>query len=299
LKREDIFLRYPWLSERNVPIIISTTLDGILSAAFLRHYLGWQVVGYYDCTTLWLGEIPLPSREKLVWVDIAISHPLAKAIGRQLIAGDQQAPAGSGQHCNPNQLAGINLAQYGSRYPFSTIILLLWLYNKALRRDLMARLLVLQARGTWLNLQYRPAVCADWQNQLPGYDWKWLFAQVDTEKFERRMSEQLYPYYQPLAQVRVANKILSRWLQLPLLKFRFNPDWDEDGFLQMGNFIGTHLKWSPPRPAVITQRIEGERHTMPVKSWEGEGFAPNPHEKGVFSHAATGCDQVSYTLLNW
>lgn len=72
LSREDVFQRFPWLRDRDRPIVISTDIDGLLSAAFLHHHLGWQVAGYYDSATLWLSAMTDKQRGRLVWVDLDI-----------------------------------------------------------------------------------------------------------------------------------------------------------------------------------------------------------------------------------
>ena len=195
-------------------MIISTGLDGLLSAALLHHHLGWEVTGYYDRATLWLSDQARENREKLVWVDLDICRPKARSLGRHVLTSSSGIPTVLEHICNPNLLAGVGAENFPQRYPFSTIIFLLWLHDIAIRRDLVARLLVLHATATWMTLQRDGANGAQWQTRLPGYDWPWLFAQVDTELFERRMRDQLYAPLERLAALDISGRHRSRHLQL-------------------------------------------------------------------------------------
>ncbi len=81
LKRAAILRRFPRLQQPNQRIIISADVDGLLSAAFLHHHLGWQVAGYYDGTALWLAPAALPHRRQLVWVGLDVVIPAGYAVG--------------------------------------------------------------------------------------------------------------------------------------------------------------------------------------------------------------------------
>lgn len=297
-------------------MIISTGLDGLLSAALLHHHLGWEVTGYCDRATLWLSDQARENREKLVWVDLDICHPKALSLGRHVLTSSSGSPGlrtprggyaqGQGriptvlEHiCNPNLLAGVSAENFPQRYPFSTIIFLLWLHDIAIRRDLVARLLVLHATATWMTLQRDGANGAQWQTRLPGYDWPWLFAQVDTELFERRMRDQLYAPLERLAALDISGRHRSRHLQLHRGRLRFNPDWDEDVFLKVGGFIGTHLKWSPPYPPHLTHRIDGQRKTAALRDLQSKDFPASLVRQGVFSYTISPQNKVNFAFINF
>ena len=54
LLRKNIISDYPWLKEENNYFMISADYDGIICASFLKHYLNWNLAGYYNMETVWL-----------------------------------------------------------------------------------------------------------------------------------------------------------------------------------------------------------------------------------------------------
>ena len=299
LQREAIIQRFPWLQDRDRPMIISNDLDGLLSAAFLHHHLGWRVSGYYDCATLWLNSTAFDSRDELIWIDLDICHPACTAVGHHILTLNDQIPAALQHLLNPNLLAGIGAHAFTSKYPFSTILFLLWLHGIEVRRDLLARLLILHADSTWINVQHFGENALQWQQRLSAYDWKWLFNQVDTEQFEHRVQQQLLPRLEPLGGEQASGGNRSRHLRLKGSQLRFNPDWDEDIVLRLWTLAGTYLKWSPPAAPVIEHRIEGRRHTATLESVAGETFPESLVQDGVFSYAITSSDHLNFTHLDW
>ena len=278
-------------------MVISADMDGLLSAALLHHRLGWRVAGYYDCATLWLSQEWAARREQLVWVDLDMAHSAGRAVGHHILSLTGSLPAGLGPICNPNLLAGIGRENFGQQYPFSTVLFLLWLHDVPLRRSLMARLLVLHAGSSWLNAQSDGENCRQWQARLPGYDWSWLFHQVNSDQFRRRMQDQLWARIERLvgappddAAARIPTAIGNQ--------LQFNPDWDEDLILGMWDLAGTHLKWSPPKAPPIAHRLEGRRSTARLKA-TATSLPPALRSKDLFSYAITSRDTINFTRLDW
>ena len=299
LSRKEIFQRFPWQLERNRPMVISTDIDGLLSAAFLHHHLGWQVAGYYDSSTLWLSALTDKQRGRLVWVDLDICRPGCPTLGHHILTLTGDPPPALSCVCNPNLLAGIGADAFANKYPFSTVLLLLWLHEVSLRRDLMARLLVLHADSSWINYQHYGDNCRSWRERLPGYDWRWLFNQVDSERFEARMQDQLYARLERLGACDSQGQASSRHLGLKGGQLRFNPDWDEDVILSVYSLAGTYLKWSPPQAPVIAHRIEGHRTTAALHSTALKNFPDDLIGSGVFSYAITSRNAINFTRLDW
>ena len=299
LDRGAITSSFPWLLDRDLPMIISTDEDGLLSAAFLHHHLGWRIAGYYDCSTLWLSRLGQGQVKKLVWVDLDIVRHKHRAIGHHILTQGEEANKGLQHVCNPNLLASIGLRQFAHKYPFSTILFLLWIHNIALKKDLMARLMTLHADSTWLNVQRYPENCREWQQRLPDYDWRWLFQQVDSELFEKRIKEKLLPQVQQLGQYAEIGQIRSRHLDIPGGQMKFNPDWDVDAVHGYFRLIGTHLKWSPPPIPEITNVIEGKRSEMKITVSNGANLPAQLQIQGLFSYAFTLRDTLNFTELDW
>ena len=297
LSRRDIFQRHPWLRDKERSTIIFPGLDGMLSATFLHHHLGWRVTGYYENQTLWLSPAAREEWSRLVWVDLDACHPGSRSIGHGVLAPGEGVPTALRQCCNPNLMAGMGADRIATRYPFSTIMFLLWLHDVRVRKSLVARLLVLAAESAWVNIRQDRENCLQWRERLAGYNWKWLFTLVDTELFERRMHDQLLAPLERLTGRPADGTAGNSRPRVPGLNLQFNPDWEEDLFLKVSAFAGTHLKWSPPRPPAITERIEGQRQTVALAEATRRNFPGNLIGKGVISYAITGTGSLNFTAF--
>ncbi|MFB0515948.1 MAG: hypothetical protein ACETWG_05015 [Candidatus Neomarinimicrobiota bacterium] len=299
LSRKGIFKRFPWLKERHLPMVISTDIDGLLSAAFLHHCLEWHVEGYYDCTTLWLSPDGVEHRDRLLWIDLDVCRPECRCLGHHILTVSEGIPPGLAHSCNPNLLAGIGADNFSAKYPYSTLLFLLWLHEQKPRRDLIARLLLLQADSAWINYQNYHENCQSWLERLPDYEWPWLFQNVDSERFDRLMSDQLYPKLAKLGAVPTAASTGSKYLGLKGRQLFFNPDWDEDIIIGVYGLAGTYLKWSPPHLPRITRRREGQRVRAALDSVGKSDFPGELIKEGVFSYAITGVNTLNFTRLDW
>ena len=299
LIRERIFQRFPWLQQGDNLIVVSTDMDGLLSSALLHHHLGWQVAGYYNGINLWLSADAERHRDKLIWVNLDICRPDCASIGHHVLTLTGKLPAELHHVCNPNLLMGTGVNDFHTRYPFSTLLFLLWLHNLALRKDLMARLLVLCVGSVWIEFQLNNKNCRLWLDWLPDYNWNWLFQQVDTELFERRMRDHLYERMHRMGVSGMKSDRMSRHLKLPGDQLQFNPDWDDDVILGLYNLAGTHLKWSPPRVPEIKCRIEGQSSFIKLNAALLENFPAALLRRGAFSYAIARQDAVNFTQLDW
>jgi len=280
-------------------MVISTDADGLLSAAFLHHHLGWKVAGYYDSEILWLSTLTDSQAKQLVWIDLDVCNPACPALGHHLLTLTADVPSALNHICNPNLLAGIGRDTYTSKYPFSTIIFLLWLHEIALRRDLLARLLVLHADSSWSNYQQYRDNCRSWQQRLPGYDWNWLFRQVDSDDFNKLITAQLYPLLERLGAIPGQALTGSPSPESIGGQLRFNPDWDEDIILGLYGLAGTYLKWSPPAVPEITRRLAGDRRTAKLNPGSAKDFIDDLLDSDVFSYAIVNRDTINFTHLDW
>lgn len=295
LRRRDIFRRFPWLAKQDQLMVLSADVDGLLSATLLHHHLGWRVAGYYDCATLWLSRQGLAHRAELVFIDLDIARPGCPSLGHHILTMDIHIPAGLGHICNPNLLAGIGVDRFTDKYPFSTVLFLLWLHEIALRHSLMARLLVLHADSSWLNARRYGENCRVWQRRLPDFDWRWLFQQVAAPQFQRRMEDQLYVRLERLG---IPRSVPAGQGQ-PGNQLRLNPDWDDDLILGLYDLAGTYLKWSPPPAPSMDHRLEGRRESAALRTVAPEGLPAWVKAKGVFSYAITSRDTLNFTILDW
>ena len=284
-KRNELFYNFPWLKKKNLPMIISADYDGLICASFLHHHLNWQLAGYYDLSSIWVSEKGVQEKKDLVWVDLNILPKQGKAIGGHIISISGAIPPGFQSSCNPNILAEITAGKFHMKFPFSTIIYLLWFHNIEIKPDLMARLLVLHSDAAWLKFQHYTENCKKWQKKLSDYNWKWLLQKVNTKTFEKRIDEELYPLLQKMDAVSGKSKLKSKHLNINSKQYQFNPDWDEDVILQLFNLFGNTLGWTPPVLPVIAQSIKGHRQKTPLALVKHTGLSKFLKEKHVFSYA--------------
>ena len=163
--RKHIFSLYPWLKEKKHKFVISADYNGLICASFLSHHMNWELEGYYDFSSLWLSEKALKNKKNIIWVDINVLPKEGRAIGGHIISTSKEKPKGFKTSCNPNILAQLDSSNFSIKFPFSTLIFLLWLYNIDINKSLNARLLVLHTDDVWLKYQNYPSNIKSWQKK--------------------------------------------------------------------------------------------------------------------------------------
>ena len=284
-QRNKLFSRFPWLKEKNLPMIISADYDGLICASFLHHHLNWKLSGYYDLNTIWVSENAIQEKQNLVWVDLNILPKQGKTIGGHIISISGEIPPGFQSSCNPNILAEITAGEFNRKFPFSTLIYLLWLHNIEVKYDLLSQLLVLHSDAAWLKFQHYTENSNKWQKELRDYSWEFLFNGVNTKTFERRIDEDLYPLLQTMQAVSGKSKLKSKHLNINSKQYQFNPDWDEDIILQLFNLFAKTIGWTPPNIPSISKSIKGIRQKVPLALIKQIGLSHFLKEKRVFSYA--------------
>jgi len=284
-KRNELITRFPWLKEKNLPMVISADYDGLICAAFLHHYLNWKLEGYYDLNSIWISKKGFIEKKNIVWVDLNILPRQGRAIGGHIISLSGDVPNGFQSSCNPNILAGTTSSEFKRKFPFSTLIYLMWLHNVEIKKDLLARLLVLHSDATWMKYQHYPENCKMWQKKMDDYNWEWLFQRVNTKTFEKRVDEELYPLFHNMSAISGKGKLSSNHLNIPNRQYQFNPDWDEDVVIMLLQLFGKTLGWTPPEIPKIVKSIEGTRKKVPLAFIKEKGLENFLKEKRVFSYA--------------
>ena len=284
-ERNKLCSRFSWLKEKNLPMIISADYDGLICASFLHHHLNWKLVGYYDLNSIWVSDNAIQEKQNLIWVDLNILPKQGKAIGGHIISIAGEIPPGFQSSCNPNILSNITANEFHRKFPFSTLIYLLWIHNIEIKHDLLSQLLVLHSDAAWLKFQHYPDNCKNWQNKLSDYSWKILFNSVKTKTFEKRIDEELYPLLQTMQAVSGKSKLKSNHLNINSKQYQFNPDWDEDIILKLFNLFAKQIRWTPPNLPLITKSIKGIRQKAPLALIKQIGLSHFLKEKRVFSYA--------------
>lgn len=295
LNRKDIIKSYPWLNEKKQKFIISADYNGMICASFLNHFLNWELHGYYNFNSLWISNNMINNIDKIIWVDINVLPKKGRAIGGHIISINNQWPKGFKSSCNPNIFAKLDELNFHSKYPFSTLIFLLWLHNVNIEKTLMAKMLVLHSDDTWLKFQNYTDNIQRWMDRMPEYNWNWLFNKIDTINFEKRVDQILYPDLSKIDAISKKGKLISKKLNIKSKQLQFNPDWDLDVILNLFKFFGTHLSWTPPELPQNLVRIDGKRERVDLYRIKEIGLSKFLSNKKVFSYAIPSPRKFDYT----
>lgn len=283
--RKILFNQFPWLKEKNLPMIISADYDGLICASFLHHYLNWEIVGYYDLETIWISEKGIIEKPNLVWVDLNILPKQGKAIGGHIISISNDIPIGFETSCNPNIIAQVTAQNFTNKFPFSTLIYLLWLHNIDIKDDLLARQLILHSDACWLKIQHYPENSNKWKKIMKNYNWELLFDKINSKAFEKQIDEMLYPMLELMKAVSKKSKLKSNFLNIKSTQYQFNPDWDEDIILKLLNLFAINLGWTPPKIPEIIKSVIGNRKKVPLALIKQTGLINFLKKNKVFSYA--------------
>ena len=189
----------------------------------------------------------------------------------------------------------MNAEKFESKFPFSTLIFLLWLNDIEIEKELLARMLVLHSDASWLKYQEYGENVNQWFHGLENYDWKWLFQKVNSVTFENRVDEILYPELKKIGAVSGLSKLSSKKLNIKSRQFQFNPDWDEDIILNLFKLFGNKLKWTPPPLPIINHRIDGTRKKISLSKVKEIGLSKFLKNNNIFSYAIPSPRIFNYT----
>tara|TARA_B100001250_G_scaffold86025_1_gene71164 strand:+ start:4017 stop:4949 length:933 start_codon:yes stop_codon:yes gene_type:complete len=295
LNRKDIFKQYPWLNQKNQKFIISADYNGVICASFLNHILDWELAGYYNLESLWISERLCNDYNQVIWVDLNILPQQGRAIGGHIVSLNGETPKGFNTSCNPNILLGLTSSRFKNKFPFSTLIFLIWLHNYQIDKNLLAKLLVLHSDDTWLKYQEYSDNVNRWIEILSDFNWSWLFQGVNKLSFEERVDQILYPTLKEIGAVSNFGKLRSKKMNIQSKQFQFNPDWDEDVILNLFDLFGNYLNWTPPILPNINKRFDGERKKQSLHKVQQHGLSKFLLDNNIFSYAISSPRIFNYT----
>lgn len=298
LYRDNIFKKYKWLIEKKRPFIISSNYDGIICASFLSHYLDWELVGYYDYNNIWLSDNAVKNKKDIIWVDLNILPKTGKSIGGHIISIKDETPIGFKTSCNANILAKVTSKNFNKKYPFSTLLLLLWLYNIKYKKDDIGKLFLLHSDNTWMKVQKYSNNISSWKDILADYNWDQLFNNIDSIEYESKIDQYLYPKLIQIGAFSKFGKLSSKYLNIKSRECKFNPDWDTDIILKLFDFFGNYLDWTPPTLPLISECISGKRYKISLEHVKKIGLNEFIKKNKIFSYAITSQTHINYTLFN-
>ena len=297
IKRKNIFKQYKWLKEKNKFFIISADYDGLICASFLHHHLNWKLSGYYDYNSIWLSEDALKNKKDLIWVDLNILPSSGKSIGSQIVTLNNN-PIGLKTSCNPNIINNINSTNFNMKFPFSTLLFLMWLHKINYRREDIGKLLILNSDNSWMKIQKYSKNIDSWTNILSDFNWEDFKKNINTIDYENKIDQYLYPKLINIGAVSGYSKLTSKYLNIRSRECKFNPDWDSDIILKLFNLFAENLKWTPPKLPEIIKRIEGRKLSINIDQIKKIGLDKFFKKYKVFSYAITSPKILKYTIFN-
>jgi hypothetical protein len=127
---KQILIDNPWIAKRNQKCILSPDSDGLLCGLFMSHYLGWEIVGFYDGKVCVLKEGVSAYDEDVCFLDIEIYRTGVKSMGHHMLSVYNSAKPTDWdikfKNCiQPNLLRGFDKNNFRLKYPLATIHLLI------------------------------------------------------------------------------------------------------------------------------------------------------------------------------
>ncbi|MFQ6610425.1 MAG: hypothetical protein ACE5D7_06445 [Fidelibacterota bacterium] len=295
LIQNDVIRNFPWVVHRDRKFITSADYDGLICAVYLHHTLNWQLTGFYDLQNIWISDEGANHKDELIWVDLNILPKQGKAIGGHIISVTGENPKGFETSCNPNIMLKLTANDFEKKYPFSTLLFLLWLNVHKPQIDDLFRGLILQSDASWLKYQNYPSNTRIWMKILGNYPWEELFKGVNTAKFEDVIHKTLIPALIKTGAILSKGKLTGKHKNRVSYQLKVNPDWDTDVIYRLFDLIGTVTGWTPPDLPIFSRVIEGKRRKIELHQVIKTGLNTFLKENKVFSYAITSPDTLNYT----
>lgn len=217
---------FPWIEQRDQPMVIGTDLDALMSAALLYHYLGWQPIGVYNLKAIYAADGATDADLKdAVWVDLDIAREEIRSIGHHILTNTrgEVIPAHQ-QSLNPNLLRRISVGQFSRKYPLSTLHLLMWLINTPAPGGTAAPYLMWLPDSCWITAQGRWLMnIVDWlENWMPNPFLLETVMLCGSESYEKAMFAFLSEMVQHTPLRPGQGQTTSKYLALRGYQFRFD-----------------------------------------------------------------------------
>lgn len=295
--RASLLAKHPWIRERDLPMVVGTDLDALMSALFLHHSRGWRIVGFYNLESVFAVESEtLDSLRRAVWVDLDIAQADIRSIGHHIVTQNRdQVPPVLASSLNPNLHRRISAGQFARKYPLATVHWLAWLLDQRIDcGDALQRSLLWLPDSAWIVAQkYRKNV-DDWLgNFMPHALLLETVAECETRGFEAAMAK-LFARLAPLEGFRQQKRgqIKSRHLGLQGFQFRIEDPAAEHPQIQAAlRELGAIMGWKAPTLSPMRELIRGT--TNPHKT----DLARFLERERVFSYAIRNAEVVVYTSI--
>ncbi len=309
LDRLTILQKFPFITDRNLPMIISNDLDGFCSAVLMHHLKNWQIVGFYDSESVWIANdeengssLPAPCSllNNLVWLDLDIADSRCRSIGHHILTqNSSDVPVGFANSLNPNLELGIARQDFTKKYPFSTFVFLLWLFQFEKPISETAKSLFLHADSVWINAQLYRENVNRWLDWMPFPMLENALKKADSPGFERTMQTHLFSKFDGIKWIRKSGQKRSKHLKLETSQLQMNPDWDTAEMRKLVEFIGNSLDWKVPNIPSNLEKITGKRFSTQTETIfrRYKNLSNWIDAELIFSYAMPSFRTINYTKL--
>ena len=167
LDYQKVLRQFPWIISKGENCVISPDSDGLLSALFMSHHLGWKVKGFYDGKVLLIEEGTDPT--SVVYLDIEIYRESVRSVGQHMVMPNKnETPENWGNFKNcisANNLRVFDAKNdFQNKYPFGTIHLLIAIVGSSMKLEKNPGVVapLLYADGTFKNIFGYPENSLSW-----------------------------------------------------------------------------------------------------------------------------------------
>ena len=287
-------------------MIIGNDLDAVLSAVYLHHKFGWDIVGIYDYHRLWLdNQAPDILKQLLqgryLCVDLDIYHANIPSIGHHVLEwSGRDALPGHRLTLNPNCIAGIEQTNFRHKYPLATIHFLLWMLEEG-DLDLETSLFVWLADSSYINAQshrFRENVAAWLLRLSERADFCRVMQVLDSNAYEKVLSREILSRLSQLKICTQRGQVRSRFQGMTGFQCQWqNPNRSRRDILRLLEITRRITGWQIPSLPRQFNRMEGTRSIERLARIyrEYENMDAFLHKKGVFSYAIHFNGRINYS----
>lgn len=285
ITREEVLSRYPWLTQRDLPMVTHNDFDGLLTAMILNEVLGWKLVGVNDLKTIHFTSTYTGKSNEPIYVDLDVTHKNYKSLGHHILGDDE------GDHLNINRLFGIGYKQYTKKFPLSTAVFLFWLFDLDFNKlSDLAKLFLVHSDSMWKNYigydqRYRRNV-TEWLERM---DLKGVKDFLDQPNLMNCLEKYVFPHTYS------RNKQCTYLAKNGRFQFRdssYNVQQYVDGLCKIFHFQKLQM------PTQLVQKVVFNRKEFTITNYNLEGTLQDvKSQHNVFSYSVKYMDKVDISYI--
>ena len=295
-EKSKIINQYPWIQETGRKMVVGTDLDAMLSALLLSQYNNWDIIGFYDFTTIYYEkDQSIETLRQSVWVDLDVYRSEIASIGHHILTLEpNQVLNGHVNSLNPNLIRNTSYRNFSKKYPLGTIHFLAWLLGIDLPDDSNGKYLFWLPDSSWINAQshrFRENV-SEWLTEcIPLPMLSRTFDEIDTKEYELGMKD----FFQVLSEntgfQSIRGQVKSRHLEMSGMQciMTIVDNKNIQRFSALANFVNKLYGWRIPRIPNDLTRINGRRCSTDTD------FVNILNREDVFSYVFPYFKTINYT----